>query len=244
MNKFISMLALACVLIMSTNGLAGTNVAVENCCADVEAQVQNANSNIAKQNEAIVANATTIVEMQEVLANKEDKMFSPWYVSVNAGMSFPLASEVGTIEDGIKYDDGFVAGISVGRVFNNFRAEVALNYEESDVAEDSLAVPVEGDAVFTNLMANAYYTYPVTDAFGIYVMGGVGVAQYSLSAATVDDDDTVFAANVGAGVSYMVTEAIAVDAGYKYTTTSDAIIDNTAVTYASNEVLVGVRFMF
>ncbi len=59
-----------------------------------------------------------------------------------------------------------------------------------------------------------------------------------------NDDDTVFAYQVGAGVGYAVTEKVSFDVKYRYFATSDPEFDTTKAEYSSHNVYAGIRVTF
>jgi len=59
-----------------------------------------------------------------------------------------------------------------------------------------------------------------------------------------NEDDTVFAYQVGVGVGYAVNEKINLDVKYRYFGTSDPEFDTTEAEYSSHNVYVGIRVSF
>ncbi|MEJ2169456.1 MAG: outer membrane beta-barrel protein, partial [Desulfobacterales bacterium] len=59
-----------------------------------------------------------------------------------------------------------------------------------------------------------------------------------------NDDDTVFAYQVGIGIGYAVTKKITIDVRYRYLGTEDSEYDTTKAEFASNNVLLGMRINF
>ena len=64
-----------------------------------------------------------------------------------------------------------------------------------------------GDLSLTTLMVNLYYDFDLGLRWKPYVGGGVGLSRISMTAdtsgqETTDDDDTVFAYQIGAGLGY------------------------------------------
>ena len=69
--------------------------------------------------------------------------------------------------------------------------------------------PLEGDLRSVTLMANLYYDFDLGLDFEPYVGGGIGLSRVSVAASvngrkTADDDDTVMAYQLGAGLGYKV----------------------------------------
>ena len=107
-----------------------------------------------------------------------------------------------------------------------------------------------------SLMANAWRDWSLTDRFGVYAGGGIGVSGYRL---TVDDsvsngygEMTSFAGQVGTGMTLKLTDRITLDLGYRFFGTESSSLPITvndsgrpAGTYRSNfyanELLLSVR---
>ncbi len=242
MNKFVKVLlasvALTCV---STYGFAGGVVTPKEfkdskVINEVNTEVGTLKVEMAKQADAINS-------LSAKVDAKEDKMNSPYYVGVNGGIIFATSSDIGGVSDALDYEDGYTLGIAAGREFNNFRAELALDYQK--VSNDEVFnYDVWGNVNLTTVMVNAYYTYPVTDSVGIYGMCGAGIGSLEVSDGAVDDDSIVFAGAVGVGVTYDINDSFAADIGWKYMITSDADIEDTTLSYASNAAVVGFRYKF
>jgi len=145
-------------------------------------------------------------------------------------------------------------------------AGIALGAEDAGVlvtgATSNLGVSVanlvadgRGEVETIYLMANAYYDFAIDSKLTPYLGAGLGVGfvdvNYAPSGVTIiDDDDTVLAYQVMAGVSYDVSEAIALFAGYKYRATTNVDVDATLfaadfdIENGSQIVEVGLRFSF
>ena len=118
----------------------------------------------------------------------------------------------------IEFDTGFNVGGSVGYNFgNNLRAEGEVAYRAADISDitalgisaSSVGFIVTGDVEVISFMANAFYDIPTGSDWTPFVGAGLGAAMVSLSLLGADDDDTVLAYQIGAGVSYHLSPAAA-----------------------------------
>lgn len=132
-----------------------------------------------------------------------------------------------TIPASLKYDHDNALNINaaLGKHFTqNIRGEVELGYRSMDTDIDGtvLALPVTGsaDTDIWTLMVNGYYDFDTGTKFRPYVGAGIGVARYdidmTIAGVSDDEDDTVFAYQIGTGVTYNVAEQWDVQAGYRF----------------------------
>lgn len=149
------------------------------------------------------------------------------------------------------YGGEFAVG---AKLTDNIRAEFAYTYRNPSkrVYED------EGyEMGMQSYMINGYYDFSTGTAFKPYVSVGAGMARvkvvqkdYSDRSNDYSASENTFAYSFGAGVSYDVTDDVAIDAGYRYTRTRkifgyDADSDESFATkqYA-NDFMIGVRYTF
>lgn len=161
-----------------------------------------------------------------------------------------------TGEDGLKQQyNAFGGEFAIGaKLTDNIRAEFAYTYRNPSkrVYED------EGyEMGMQSYMINGYYDFSTGTAFKPYVSVGAGMARvkvvqkdYSDRSNDYSASENTFAYSFGAGVSYDVTDDVAIDAGYRYTRTRkifgyDADLDESFATkqYA-NDFMIGVRYTF
>ncbi|MDR2819911.1 MAG: outer membrane beta-barrel protein [Desulfovibrio sp.] len=106
------------------------------------------------------------------------------------------------------------------------------------------------------LLFNLYYDFHNDSAFTPYLGAGAGVgfirSKFTASAGLANDSETysqtVFAYNVGAGVSYAFTDNVSADLAYRflgltYNEINDGDVRISSTPYA-NEVSLGLRFTF
>ena len=117
-----------------------------------------------------------------------------------------------------------------------------------------LSGEADGDVRVLSAMANAWYDVAVDFPVTPYVGGGIGVANVDAEASfagitIVDDDDTVFAYQAGAGAAYPLTETVSIFAGYRFFGTADPGLTAAGGTdfdsaYRTHIVEGGVRLRF
>jgi opacity protein-like surface antigen len=79
-----------------------------------------------------------------------------------------------------------------------------------------------------------------------YVLAGIGAANVTLESddLDVDEDDTVFAYQAGAGLGSALTETITLFTGYRFFATTDPEFEGVEAEYHSHNVEAGVRVEF
>lgn len=174
------------------------------------------------------------------------------YLSGNLGITMPTDSDVSEagISGEISYDAGFAIGAALGYNFGVGRVEGEIGYKTADADEievDGLgSASIDGDMSVFSVMANGYIDLNASPTVKPYLMAGIGMANVALDSndVDVDDDDTVFAYQVGAGVGFALNNKVTLDIGYRYMGTEDPEIEGTDVEYGSHNVLAGVRVQF
>ena len=192
-----------------------------------------------------------------------------FYLGASGGLNFLSDSEIdtglGTVDN--EYDGGFVlsgqAGYDSGRIwqYGSLRGELELSYRENEIDQHVLGgndLPGStGTASTTALMANLFHDFETGTPLTPYVGGGIGYAwseldNYGVTGLDVlDDDDSGFAWQLGAGLGFAVSEQATVSLDYRYFSTS-ADVDTTAaagsvgsdVNLDSHTVMLGLRYRF
>lgn len=189
--------------------------------------------------------------------------FAGPYVALDLGVSSPedidgtaSLAGVGSTDFEADVDSNLLGSVAFGvRVLPQVRGEVEFGYRNLDLRDGSFGalgvVPgTANDAEAYNYMANAYYDFDFGQRFAFvpYVMGGLGAATVDADGA---DSDTVFAYQLGAGVSFPVTDTVAFHTGYRYLDTSDFTLDDSSGSGASldgdlqeHQFRAGLRFEF
>lgn len=95
------------------------------------------------------------------------------------------------------------------------------------------------------IMANIYYDFRNNTQLTPFVNGGLGLAYTSIKGkalgAPLSDSSSDFAWSLGAGISYAITDNLAMDISYRYIGVD---LDVRDVDFHANEVLTGARFTF
>lgn len=182
------------------------------------------------------------------------------YVSGNIGFAMLSDSDVTDstipgITIDMEYDTGLALGAALGYNFGNTRLEGEISYQKNDFEKASLFgvdVDLTGDVTSLSLLMNGYYDFVNNSAVTPYLSAGLGFAEVEVNDLNVpgsglpnsNDDDTVFAYQVGVGVGYAVNEKVTIDVKYRYFATSDPEFDTTEAEFASHNFLFGVRVNF
>lgn len=179
------------------------------------------------------------------------------YVSGNLGLAVASDSDVTdstvpgtTIE--IESDSGMALGVAAGYGFaNNTRLEGEIAYQKNDLdkARALGVVGLTGDTSSLALLLNGYYDFVNKSPMTPFISAGVGLARVDVNDMNMpgsgfpnaNDDDTVFAYQLGAGVGYAVNAKVSLDVKYRYLGTSDPEFDTTDVEYSSHNVYAGIR---
>ena len=173
-----------------------------------------------------------------------------------------------------EFDTGFGVHGAIGHSWDAFRLEGEVSYRQNDL--DTLditnltlagigsfnnlgSLAADGDVSALGFMGNFWFELLKGSPWKPFVGGGLGVAQISINDASAtilgvpfplaDDEDWVFAYQVGAGIGYEVTPTTVVSLGYRFFGTADP--DFTDVTgvpfdaeYQSHNIEIGLRFSF
>ena len=117
--------------------------------------------------------------------------------------------------------------------------------------------PMDGDLSSLSLMVNLHYDFDPGLGWKPYVGGGIGLSRISMTAAssgrqTTDDDDTVFAYQIGAGLGYELggsdDRPVIVTLDFRHFATSDPTFQGSVTgtpfdsDVSGNYVGVGLRF--
>lgn len=197
------------------------------------------------------------------LAMAEDVNSKPMpsntYVEVRAGVVFLENSDNefnSSLGATTKFDEGYTVSLALGSKLAHFapnwslakklRVEAEVSYSESEI-ENGLGDPEASAAAY---MANLYYDFDIQDRWSGFVGGGVGVALLSLEGNGLrDDDDTVFAYQIRAGLGYELTPKLTATLGYRFFDTEDGeFADGVGrrfdAEYRSHGVEAGLRYAF
>jgi len=153
-------------------------------------------------------------------------------------------------------EEGLALGGAVGYFWGNFRIDGEIAYQKNDL--DKINIPgiistaIEGDITSTSFLLNGYYDFKNKSRFTPFIGAGIGGSRVEVSTITVPGygvidscvDDTVFAYQFSAGVTYTVNEMVVFDVKYRYFATSDVACDDREYSGQSHNVYVGIRGLF
>ena len=182
------------------------------------------------------------------------------YMSGNIG--FAMASDSDLTDSTVpgvtvntEFDTGLAFGAALGYDFNRFRMEGEISYQTNDVDKigaQGVFFSATGDATALSFLINGYYDFKNSSKLTPYISAGLGFAQVEFNNLNIsglgfsgsNDEDTVFAYQIGMGIGYAVTEKVTIDLKYRYFGTEDSEYDTTEAEFSSNNILFGVRFNF
>lgn len=161
-----------------------------------------------------------------------------WYFTSTGDLAWHNGLEFKPAAGGntdLSYDPGLGVGLSVGKAKCCWRVELEAFFRESDLDNEkgvtSLGTPFDLDATgyirdFT-LMANGYWDFEIPNyCWMAYVGGGLGLSIHERKACTSVSDveknsnDTLFAWQVMAGVSYEIIKNVYTSVGYRLVSTT------------------------
>ena len=173
------------------------------------------------------------------------------YVGGNLGMA--ILNDADTTTDSgvavnIDSDLGLALGAAVGYAFENIRVEGELAWQKNDFDKGKAMgqeVDLNGDSSSLAFLFNGYYDFKNSSAFTPFVTAGIGMARVEVNDVEVpgsgipaaSDHDTVFAFQLGFGVSYAVSDRISLDVKYRY-------FDTREDEYFSYNIYAGIRVFF
>jgi opacity protein-like surface antigen len=175
-----------------------------------------------------------------------------WYTAFGFGPAF--LNDQDTVQAGItitsEFDTGGAFFASIGRSFDNFRAEGEFYFGINQVTAmtgNGITIDTEGDFTTSGLMLNGYYDFPTGSKWRPYLGGGIGFANLSYNYVTlmgvpaVNDDDYVLAYQGKAGIAYSFSSRWDGTLGYRYLGTGDAdFVDATGFPFTADGVQMHV----
>lgn len=200
------------------------------------------------------------------LAAQAQERFPKWYLGVQGAMSFVDDSDVDGNASGVPfnmdadYDTGYGVGLALGYMpagtgtfFDSMRFDLEYYYRKSDL--DTVAgASASGDLSSKSAMLNAYYDINTGTRWTPYLGAGAGWSEVTLDSSELDydDDDSVFAWNLMAGIGYApeTLPNTVWSIGYRYFSTQDPKFHSKDGTerieqdYDVHNVEAGVRMMF
>lgn len=196
------------------------------------------------------------------------------YVSGFMGISVPLNANVTgfdyyediSFNERVEFDPGINLGGTAGYDFGIFRLEGELSYKEGEIANISDQAGTnryrnaDGTLGALAMMFNAFFDLHNSSPVTPYLGGGIGFAAMHLSDTFgtlnnsriilyEEDDDSVFAYQVGAGLEVALNPRLSLDFGYRYFATTKARFGTnldiaTDLKFESHNTAVGLRVKF
>lgn len=154
---------------------------------------------------------------------------------------------------------------------SGFRGELEIAFRENDIDNltimndggigvalgvgslNGLGASASGDFSVFTAMGNLYYDIRTSGPWRPFVGVGAGIAEISLDASVsgtkiVDDNDTVVAYQIGAGIAYELSPLWSFTLAYRYLATTDPDFDSVVGSfeseYSTHNVIGGIRFTF
>ncbi len=220
-------------------------------------------------NSGIVFSLALAVLLAPVAAKADSMAKKGFYGSFHGGyvdaddhnFQYSPGNDVSTELDG-----GFGIGAALGYDFGHFtqnlgvRAEAEITYRDNEVDGHDLNGAAQtgaaGDLTSLAFMANGIIDIHNKSRFTPYAGAGIGFANVEYDGYDIDavngvlsDDDTVFAYQLIAGLSFDINEKFALTADYRYFATEDpdvtTVVNNdTSTEYDTHNFLAGIRYKF
>jgi opacity protein-like surface antigen len=185
------------------------------------------------------------------------------YISGNAGYSLLSDSQLHetsgslTVTTDAEFDADFIIGAAIGKVMDQGRIELALDYKSYEVEKFKNFNATgfgnlgdftgTGDVTILSLLINGFYDIDMESPVAPYIGAGIGFAHIDLEDITIagyslgNSDDTVFAFQLGTGIGFAIDESITIDVGYRYFRTEDPEFDGTEAKINTHDFILGLR---
>lgn len=177
------------------------------------------------------------------------------YVSAGFGLfrlsDATLTDPTGSVD--AAFDNGPAFTLAGGYEFDDVRAELEFGYRKNGIDSFSAfgaSVPGSGDVSAKSLMLNLFHDFRNDSGVAPWLGFGLGMTRLDVDDAAVagipigDADDTVFGAQLLAGIGIRVTETAILDLGYRYLATADPDFEGTSAEYSGHGLTAGVRISF
>ncbi len=186
-----------------------------------------------------------------------------YYVGLAGGIGLQQDSDatIGGIKDQLQFSPGFAVSGDIGYGFENqLRPEFEIAYRKANV--NKVTGPVSGPNTTGNynsidFMGNLFYDFDTHTGLTPYVGIGAGIALTGADNAgtvvgtTLDSQETLFAYQGIAGLSYEISERLDATADYRYFSTLEPEFHTAAggvvagdTRYAQHTFMVGLRYIF
>jgi len=210
---------------------------------------------------------TDVSELVPVTPAQNTEDNAGLYIAVNAGAVVPADADVkykgsgGSGSAELSYDNGFLLEGAIGYAFADSirgclsflsRIELGLSYytydwdkwREGGIDYDES----KNSTSFLNFMLNGYWDIDNNSRFTPFVMGGVGFSVTEIDHQDKKHDETVFAGQLGGGVSFEIMPSLLLDATYRFHFSEDLEFksggDTTEIENQQHQFLLGARWQF
>ena len=143
----------------------------------------------------------------------------------------------------VSFDAGYGFGAALGYDFGPARLEIEAsdrNSNTDEVTVDDIEVDGDQDLKIQTLMINGFADFQTGGNLTPYLGAGIGCARVEVD----NEDDTVLAGQVAAGVLIAVSPTLAIDLGYRFMMTDDPKLDGAEVEVRQHTVSIGLQFRF
>ncbi len=240
MKKTLSFLAVSAFILTASSVFAGGPGKMAAGCPDAcQGQIDDLQSSQAQQNEQLGAHGTQLENHEGRIKALETPPYDPWYARVGVRAAWVTQDDDWFGGSGDS-DAGFGGALAFGRQFGDFRAELELAHQQSDIDDNWH----DGTVKVTTVMVNGYYELPVADAFSVYAMAGLGYAKYTWEEDNLPwdlADSNAFAYKAGLGVTYNFASNMAADLGYEYLGVAD---NDAAESINGHNIVASFRYKF
>jgi len=164
------------------------------------------------------------------------------YLSLGAGASFPNESEVddGVSSSDIEMDAGYLFTLAMGtRIEQGFRFEAEYSYRAAEVTETG----VDGDVSVHAAMLNGFLDIETSSSMQPYIGAGLGAANMNWDGDS-DDNETVSAYQLMAGINIDMNPETTLRLGYRYFNPREADIGSLQIDNAFHDFEIGLRWNF
>jgi opacity protein-like surface antigen len=172
------------------------------------------------------------------------------YLSANLGVTLTSDSDWddGYYSGEFTFDPGFALGAALGYKFKEGRLEAEIGYKTAEIDEVTVdgygSGSIDGDFSVFSIMANGYLDFTAAPSVKPYIMAGIGIANIEAELEGDEEDDSVFAYQVGVGLGLALNDRVTLDIGYRYMGTSDPDFEGLDTEYRSHNLLAGLRVQF
>ena len=174
------------------------------------------------------------------------------YMSINSGVTLVedadlTDSRLPNSVINVEYDPGYFIGLAIGNQVDKMRLEAEMGYQKNKVDSStsigsSVTLNDEVKVRLSTLLFNFYYDFKNGSRFTPYVCAGLGLGNIKLDG--FSKSDAVGEYQFGAGMSYQITETVALDLKGRYLATTDAEFDTATIDFSTINAIFDIRIYF